>query len=164
MQLYLNRAGIRPDYANYIFAKHKTDSAISYSHYTRFYTLIWRVCIPAKTWGFSSNIRDSRSRFTPRQATASSQYGTLPSASAWTLPTPFRSCAPKQPRTLTAPLPTWPPSTTAPPAFSQSTVLARWLWGLSELCYLPIFVWFGSNLSANFCMIRVKSICQFLYD
>ena len=28
------------DYANYISAKHKTDSAISYSHYTKFYALI----------------------------------------------------------------------------------------------------------------------------
>lgn len=42
------------DYANYISAKHKTDSAISYSHYTRFYALIGRVCTPAKTSGFSS--------------------------------------------------------------------------------------------------------------
>ena len=58
VRLYLNRAGIRPDYANYIFAKHKTDSAISYSHYTRFYALIRRVCTPAKTWGFSSSIRN----------------------------------------------------------------------------------------------------------
>lgn len=59
------------DYANYIFAKHKTDSAKSYSHYTRFYALIRRVCTPAKTWGFSSNKRDNPSRFTPRQATVS---------------------------------------------------------------------------------------------
>ena len=58
MQLYLNRAGIRPDYANYIFAKHKTDSAISYSRYTRFYALISRVCTPAKTRGFSSSKRN----------------------------------------------------------------------------------------------------------
>ena len=60
VQLYLNRAGIRPDYANYIFAKHKTDSAKSYSHYTRFYALIRRVCTPAKTWGFSSIKRNSQ--------------------------------------------------------------------------------------------------------
>ena len=58
VQLYFNRAGIRPDYANYIFAKHKTDSAKSYSHYTRFYALIGRVCIPAKTRGFSSSNRN----------------------------------------------------------------------------------------------------------
>ena len=58
VQLYFNRAGIRPDYANYIFAKHKTDSAKSYSHYTRFYALIGRVCTPAKTRGFSSSIRN----------------------------------------------------------------------------------------------------------
>ena len=58
VQLYFNRAGIRPDYANYIFAKHKTDSALSYSHYTRFYALIRRVCTPAKTWGFSFSIRN----------------------------------------------------------------------------------------------------------
>lgn len=42
------------DYANYISAKHKTDSAISYSRYTRFYALISRVCTPAKTRGISS--------------------------------------------------------------------------------------------------------------
>ena len=36
------------DYANYISAKHKTDSAISYSHYTRFYALVIRVCTPCK--------------------------------------------------------------------------------------------------------------------
>ena len=58
VQLYFNRAGIRPDYANYIFAKHKTDSALSYSHYTRFYALISRVCTPAKTRGFSSSKRN----------------------------------------------------------------------------------------------------------
>ena len=58
VQLYFNRAGIRPDYANCIFAKHKTDSAKSYSHYTRFYALIGRVCTPAKTRGFSSNKRN----------------------------------------------------------------------------------------------------------
>ena len=58
VQLYLNRAGIRRDYAHYIFAKHKTDSAKSYSHYTRFYALIRRVCTLAKTWGFSSSIRN----------------------------------------------------------------------------------------------------------
>ena len=46
------------DYANYIFAKHKTDSANSYSHYTRFYALIRRVCTSAKTWGFSSGKRN----------------------------------------------------------------------------------------------------------
>ena len=46
------------DYANYISAKHKTDSAISYSHYTRFYAHISRVCTPAKTRGFSSSIRN----------------------------------------------------------------------------------------------------------
>ena len=50
------------DYANYIFAKHKTDSANSYSHYTRFYALIRRVCNPAITRGFSSSIRDSTAR------------------------------------------------------------------------------------------------------
>ena len=54
VRLYLNRARIRRDYANYIFAKHKTDSAKSYSHYTRFYALIGRVCTLAKTSGFSS--------------------------------------------------------------------------------------------------------------
>jgi hypothetical protein len=54
VQLYFNRAGIRPDYANYIFAKHKTDSALSYSHYTRFYALLRRVCTPTKTRGISS--------------------------------------------------------------------------------------------------------------
>lgn len=59
------------DYANYISAKHKTDSAISYSHYTRFYALIRRVCTPAKTWGFSSSIRNNQSRLTLRQATKS---------------------------------------------------------------------------------------------
>ena len=58
VQLYFNRAGIRPDYTNYIFAKHKTDSAKSYSHYTRFYALIGRVCSPAITWRFSSSIRN----------------------------------------------------------------------------------------------------------
>ena len=58
VQLYLNAARIMSDYANYIFAKHKTDSAKSYSHYTRFYALIRRVCTPAKTWGFSSSIRN----------------------------------------------------------------------------------------------------------
>ena len=58
VRLYFNRAGIRPDYANYISAKHKTDSVISYSHYTRFYALIRRVCTPAKTWGFSSSKRN----------------------------------------------------------------------------------------------------------
>ena len=58
VRLYFNRAGIRPDYANYISAKHKTDSAISYSHYTRFYALRRRVCTPTKTWGFSSSIRN----------------------------------------------------------------------------------------------------------
>ena len=58
VRLYFNRAGIRPDYANYISAKHKTDSAISYSHYTRFYALVRRVCTPTKTWGFSSSIRN----------------------------------------------------------------------------------------------------------
>ena len=58
VQLYFNRAGIRPDYANCIFAKHKTDSAKSYSHYTRFYALIGRVCSPAKTRGFSSSKRN----------------------------------------------------------------------------------------------------------
>ena len=54
VRLYLNGARIRRDYANYIFAKHKTDSAKSYSHYTRFYALIGRVCTPAKTSDFSS--------------------------------------------------------------------------------------------------------------
>ena len=39
------------DYANYISAKHKTDSAISYSRYTRFYALISRVCTPCKNKG-----------------------------------------------------------------------------------------------------------------
>ena len=58
VQLYFNRAGIRPDYANYIFAKHKTDSAKSYSYYTRFYALIGRVCSPAITRRFSSNLRN----------------------------------------------------------------------------------------------------------
>ena len=58
MRLYLNEARIMSDYANYIFAKHKTDSAISYSHYTRFYAHISRVCTPAKTRGFSSSIRN----------------------------------------------------------------------------------------------------------
>ena len=58
VQLYFNRAEIRPDYANFISAKHKTDSVISYSHYTRFYALIRRVCTPAKTWGFSFSIRN----------------------------------------------------------------------------------------------------------
>ena len=60
VRLYLNRARIRQDYANYIFAKHKTDSAKSYSHYTRFYALIGRVCTPAKTSGFSSIKRNSQ--------------------------------------------------------------------------------------------------------
>ena len=60
VRLYLNRARIRRDYANYIFAKHKTDSAKSYSHYTRFYALIRRVCTPAKTSGFSSIKRNSQ--------------------------------------------------------------------------------------------------------
>ena len=46
------------DYANYISAKHKTDSVKSYSHYTRFYALISRVCTPAKTRGFSSSKRN----------------------------------------------------------------------------------------------------------
>ena len=58
VRLYFNRAGIRPDYANCIFAKHKTGSVISYSHYTRFYALIGRVCSPAITWRFSSSIRN----------------------------------------------------------------------------------------------------------
>ena len=58
VQLYLNAARIMSDYANYISAKHKTDSAISYSRYTRFYALISRVCTPAKTRGFSSSIRN----------------------------------------------------------------------------------------------------------
>ena len=58
VQLYFNRAGIRPDYTNYIFAKHKTGSVISYSHYTRFYALIGRVCSPAITQRFSSNLRN----------------------------------------------------------------------------------------------------------
>ena len=58
VRLYFNRAWIRLDYANYIFAKHKTDSAISYSHYTRFYALLRRVCTPTKTWGISSSIRN----------------------------------------------------------------------------------------------------------
>lgn len=57
------------DYANYISAKHKTDSVKSYSHYTRFYALISRVCTPAKTWGFSSSIRNNQSRLTLREAT-----------------------------------------------------------------------------------------------
>ena len=60
VRLYLNRARIRRDYANYIFAKHKTDSAKSYSHYTRFYALIRRVCTPAKTSGFSSIKRNNQ--------------------------------------------------------------------------------------------------------
>ena len=46
------------DYANYTSAKHKTDSVKSYSHYTRFYALISRVCTPAKTRGFSSSKRN----------------------------------------------------------------------------------------------------------
>ena len=58
VRLYLNEARIMSDYANYISAKHKTDSAISYSRYTRFYALISRVCTPAKTWGFSSSNRN----------------------------------------------------------------------------------------------------------
>ena len=58
VRLYFNRAGIRPDYANCISAKHKTDSVISYSHYTRFYSLIRRVCTSAKTWDFSFSIRN----------------------------------------------------------------------------------------------------------
>ena len=58
VQLYLNAARIMSDYANYISAKHKTDSAISYSHYTRFYAHISRVCTPAKTRGFSSSNRN----------------------------------------------------------------------------------------------------------
>ena len=58
VRLYLNGARIRLDYANYIFAKHKSDSAKSYSHYTRFYALIERVCNPAITWRFSSNLRN----------------------------------------------------------------------------------------------------------
>ena len=58
VQLYFNRARIRPDYANYIFAKHKTGSVISYSHYTRFYALIRRVCTLTKTWGLSFSIRN----------------------------------------------------------------------------------------------------------
>ena len=58
VRLYFNRAGIRPDYANYISAKHKTGSVISYSHYTRFYALIRRVCTLTKTWGISSSIRN----------------------------------------------------------------------------------------------------------
>ena len=58
VRLYFNGARIRLDYANYIFAKHQTESAKSYSHYTRFYALIGRVCIPAKTRGFSSSNRN----------------------------------------------------------------------------------------------------------
>ena len=58
VRLYFNRAGIRPDYANCIFAKQITGSVISYSHYTRFYALIGRVCSPAITWRFSSSIRN----------------------------------------------------------------------------------------------------------
>ena len=58
VRLYLNEARIMSDYANYISAKHKTDSAISYSRYTRFYALISRVCTPAKTRGFSSSKRN----------------------------------------------------------------------------------------------------------
>ena len=58
VRLYLNGASIRLDYANYIFAKHKSDSAKSNSHYTRFYALIERVCSPAITWRFSSNLRN----------------------------------------------------------------------------------------------------------
>ncbi len=39
------------DYANYISAKHKTDSAISYSHYTRFYAHNETSMHPCKNMG-----------------------------------------------------------------------------------------------------------------
>ena len=39
------------DYANYISAKHKTDSAISYSRYTRFYALDKSSMHPCKNKG-----------------------------------------------------------------------------------------------------------------
>ena len=55
VQLYLNAARIMSDYANYISAKHKTDSVKSYSHYTRFYALISRECTPTKTKDLSSS-------------------------------------------------------------------------------------------------------------
>ena len=81
VRLYLNRAGIRPDYANYIFAKHKTDSAISYSHYTRFYALTRRVCTPAKTRGFSSIKRNSQEVLAARFAAKGQKAATTKSPS-----------------------------------------------------------------------------------
>ena len=81
VRLYLNRAGIRQDYANYIFAKHKTDSAKSYSHYTRFYALIRRVCTPAKTSGFSSIKRNSQEVLAARFAAKGQKAATTKSPS-----------------------------------------------------------------------------------
>ena len=81
VQLYLNRAWIRPDYANYIFAKHKTDSAKSYSHYTRFYALIERVCTPAKTSGFSSIKRNNLEVLAARFAAKGQKAATTKSPS-----------------------------------------------------------------------------------
>ena len=81
VRLYLNRAGIRRDYANYIFAKHKTDSAKSYSHYTRFYALIRRVCTPAKTSGFSSIKRNSQEVLAARFAAKGQKAATAKSPS-----------------------------------------------------------------------------------
>ena len=81
VRLYLNRAGIRRDYANYIFAKHKTDSAKSYSHYTRFYALIRRVCTPAKTSGFSSIKRNSQEVLAARFAAKGQKAATTKSPS-----------------------------------------------------------------------------------
>ena len=81
VQLYLNRAWIRPDYANYIFAKHKTDSVKSYSHYTRFYALIERVCTPAKTSGFSSIKRNNQEVLAARFAAKGQKAATTKSPS-----------------------------------------------------------------------------------
>ena len=104
VRLYFNRAGIRPDYANYISAKHKTDSVISYSHYTRFYALIRRVCTPAKTWGFSFSIRnkDELQKGNQPQSTGTKTVATLSSpvsqSSAW-----FRAKGAKQRKGQKAP-------------------------------------------------------------
>ena len=81
VRLYLNRARIRRDYANYIFAKHKTDSAKSYSHYTRFYALIERVCTPAKTSGFSSIKRNNQEVLAARFAAKGQKAATTKSPS-----------------------------------------------------------------------------------
>ncbi|EBA39644.1 hypothetical protein COLAER_01231 [Collinsella aerofaciens ATCC 25986] len=104
VQLYFNRAGIRLDYANYISTKHKTDNVISYSHYTRFYALIRRVCTPAKTWGFSFSIRnkDELQKGNQPQSTGieggNSQNSIHPQSGAL-----FRGKAAKQRRGLKAP-------------------------------------------------------------